>query len=111
MAKLVPLAERRYQPRPVSFSRQELKRLLAIYSERVADGEWRDYAIDHRQGMAAFAVFRHSFEWPLYVITKFAESSSRQGAFAVFSGPRKLVEGSELDEVLAVFHRPVRAVF
>lgn len=110
MADLVRLTDRRTQPRPVSFSRLELKRLLAVYSERVADGEWRDYAIDHRPGMAAFAIFRHSFEWPLFVIAKFAEGGSRQEAFAVFSGPRKLVEGPGLDEVLAVFRRPVRAV-
>ena len=30
----------------VTFSRRELDRILRLYGRKVADGEWRDYAID-----------------------------------------------------------------
>ena len=36
----------------VTFERGELDRILGLYGRKVAAGEWRDYAIDHRPGMA-----------------------------------------------------------
>ena len=41
-----------------------------LYSMRVASGEWRDYAIDFRPGMAIFSIFRHTAEQPLFAIAK-----------------------------------------
>ena len=38
------------QPNRVTFSRLELNRILNLYGRMVADGEWRDYAIDFLQG-------------------------------------------------------------
>jgi hypothetical protein len=47
---------------PISFNRQELNEILEMYGRKVADGEWRDYAIDHRKEEAVFSVFRRSSE-------------------------------------------------
>ena len=33
-------------PNSVTFNRLELNRILNLYGRMVADGEWRDYAID-----------------------------------------------------------------
>ncbi len=92
----------------VSFSRQELRSLLEIYSQRVMTGEWRDYAIDHRSGRAVFSVFRHSFDRPFFVITK--QNNSGQCDFRVHSGPEQLKRSGSLEEVLSVFTRRLRAV-
>ena len=110
MVKLVSLAEYRHPVAPIFFARHELKRLLAVYSARVAEGAWRDYAIDHRPDMAAFAVFRHSFDGPQFVITKSAQGRRSRRAFAVFAGCRKLIEGDSLDQVLKVFDSPLKVV-
>ena len=56
--------------RPLYFTRGELGLILAAYSARVAAGEWRDYALDHLMGSAAFSIFRHTHETPVYVIEK-----------------------------------------
>lgn len=109
MSKLLRLSEFRVPAERVVFDRTELNKILAIYAERVARGEWRDYAIDLRPNMAAFAVFRSCYEWPLFVIAKFHQSA-RQGSYVVSSGPRKLIQGRSIDEVLAVFARTVRPV-
>src|SRR5262245_60857606 len=45
---------------PVRFNRQELNEILSLYGRMVADGEWRDYAIDHTKEKAVFSVFRRS---------------------------------------------------
>jgi len=58
--------------RRIFFSRRELDQLLQLYSRQVARGEWRDYAIDQSEDTAAFSVFRHSLDSPLYTIVKTA---------------------------------------
>ena len=34
-------------PSTTAFNRHELNTILSVYARRVADGEWRDYAIYH----------------------------------------------------------------
>jgi hypothetical protein len=108
MTELIRLADRK-RPRQVFFSRTELTELLDLYSRQVAAGEWRDYAIDQRSGMAVFSVFRHSFERPLFSIAKWADAQ-RQAGFAVFAGPRRLKAGVNLREVLKVLEGRPRLV-
>jgi hypothetical protein len=100
MTELIRLADRK-RPRQVYFSRPELTQLLALYSRQVSAGEWRDYAIDHKAGMAIFSVFRHSFDRPLFSIAKWADAQ-RPSSYAVFAGPRRLKAGGSLLDVLAV---------
>ena len=45
-------------PHRVTFNRLELNRILNLYGRMVADGEWRDYAIDFLKDRAVFSVFR-----------------------------------------------------
>jgi hypothetical protein len=111
MSKLLRISEYRRPAERVVFERAELNKILAIYADRVARGEWRDYAIDHRPNMAAFAIFRSSYEWPLFVISKLAgQQATRQGNYVVSSGPRKLIQGRSIDEVLSVFARDLKCV-
>ncbi len=103
MAQVVPIGERGRGGAPVvHFDRAELCRLLTLYSERVADGEWRDYAIDQQPGRAIFAVYRHSRDCPAFTITKLQSADSRSG-WEVASGLRRLLRAATLDEVLTVF--------
>src|SRR6185295_20075513 len=78
MTTLVRLADGGQQRRrSVSFDRRELRTLLSLYSQRVATGEWRDYAIDFRPGMAIFSIFRHTAEQPLFAIAKVVPGIAR----------------------------------
>ena len=56
--------------RPVCFDRLELNTILNVYGRRVADGEWRDYALDMEKDRAVFSIFRRSSEMPIYRIEK-----------------------------------------
>lgn len=107
MTELIRLADRK-RPRQVYFSRTELMQLLGLYSRQVAAGEWRDYAIDHKAGMAIFSVFRHSFDRPLFSIAKWVDS--QRPGYAVFAGPRRLKAGGSLLDVLAVLEGRPRLV-
>ena len=107
MTNLYRLADQRARRRVVSFDRRELSRLLNLYSLRVATGEWRDYAIDFRPGMAIFSIFRHTAEQPLFAIAKVAGGGTA-GGYMVYNGPRKLAHGDSLEDVLRVFDRKLR---
>jgi hypothetical protein len=110
MSKVLRLNDHKRTGGRIWFDRSELQKLLAVYSQRVSRGQWRDYAIDHRPEMAAFAVFRSAYDWPLFVIAKYAPGSQRQGEFAVFQGPRRLAQGRSLDEVLGILDRQLEPV-
>jgi hypothetical protein len=106
MSQLVRIGRfNRGKPVTTGFERWELTRLLSLYSSRVAVGEWRDYAIDMTPGRAIFAVFRASFERPLFTISKLAG-----GEFEVASGRRRLTLAATLEEALTVFDRTLRLV-
>lgn len=90
----------------VAFSQEELSRILGLYGQFVAAGEWRDYAIDHMRDSAVFSVFRRAAETPLYRIVKRPASSSRQGVYAVVSMTGVILKrGHDLAQVLGVFDR------
>jgi hypothetical protein len=102
-ATVVAFADYRTRHRTVYFTRAELNLLLGIYSRHVARGDWRDYAIDHRDGMALFSVFRHTRELPAYTVIKTAPLSARPAEFIVQSGRRRLRGARSLAEALDFF--------
>jgi len=95
---------------PTFFSRTELNLLLSLYSRRVMNGEWRDYAIDQRAGTAIFSVYRHSHDNPLYTIAKRAGGHGRAAEYLVCRGGEKLARASSLDLALTAFKRKLKVV-
>ena len=88
----------------VFFTRGELNRLLGLYGRMVAQGVWRDYAIDGLREAAQFAVYRRASDAPLYRVEKRPALARRQGAWSVLAhGGLILRRGHELDHVLKVF--------
>ncbi|WP_395666065.1 DUF2794 domain-containing protein [Methylocella sp.] len=95
----------------VSFDRFELRALLDLYGRKVADGEWRDYALDFLRDRAVFSVYRRACECALYRIEKTPKLARRQGAYAVVaSGGVTLKRGHDLARVLAVLDRRLKLV-
>ena len=107
MDNLLRLPDSRAKRRVVTFDRLELRQLLGLYSARVVTGEWRDYAIDFRPGLALFSIFRHTAEQPLFAIAK-AGAGARVPPWTVYAGPRRLAQGEELSDVLRIFDRKLR---
>ena len=98
-------------PSRVTFNRVELNRILNLYGRMVADGEWRDYAIDFLKDRAVFSVFRRASEVPLYRIEKNPRLSRKQGAYSVISSTGLIVRrGHELDRVLRAIDRSLALV-
>lgn len=105
------VALHRPQAAAVSFDRKELNAILNLYGRKVAEGEWRDYAIDFLKDMAVFSVFRRSSEMPLYRIVKTPALARKQGAYSVTTtGGLILKRGAELARVLQVLDKPLKLV-
>ena len=86
------------------FDRRELSAILNVYGRKVADGEWRDYAIGMGAEAATFAIFRRTAEVPLYRVEKRPRLRNRQGMYAVVAaGGQILKRGHDLVQVLRVF--------
>ena len=92
------------------FTRAELGQLLSVYSSRVASGEWRDYAIDHREDVAIFSIFRHTHEHPLFAIYKTLKRGHNGPSYTLFNGPHRLKTASNLSDLLGHFDKLQRLV-
>jgi len=96
---------------PIAFNRRELNEILGLYGRKVANGEWRDYAIDALSEKAVFSVFRHSAEFPLYRIEKHGRRARRHGIYRIIAtGGLILKRGHTLAQVLGVLDRRLRIV-
>ena len=90
-------------PSSVRFNRRELQAILNVYGRHVADGAWRDYAMDFLKDRALFSIYRNFSERPLYVIEKNPKFRDRQGQYLLLSQHgRVLKRGHDLDNVLRV---------
>jgi hypothetical protein len=95
----------------VTFDRRELDRIFRLYGRKVADGEWRDYAIDFLKDRAVFSVFRRAAEVPIYRIEKSPRLARRQGAYSVISATGLIVRrGHELERVLRALDKSLSLV-
>lgn len=92
----------------VTFDRRELSTILNVYGRKVANGEWRDYAIDFLRERALFSIYKRSSERPLYVIEKNPKLRNKQGQYMVLSQEgRVLKRGHELSTVLRILELAV----
>ena len=93
-------------PNRVTFNRFELNRILDLYGRMVADGEWRDYAIDFMRDRAVFSIFRRASEVPIYRIEKDPRLARKQGIYSVISATGLILRrGHELERVLLAIDR------
>lgn len=112
--KAVPLAlvhTRQDSPQPVSakvhaivaFDRKELALILSVYGRKVAEGEWRDYAMDFLKERAVFSVYARVSERPLFIVEKSPRLRNRQGQYSVTNQQGRILKrGHDLGLVLRV---------
>jgi hypothetical protein len=90
-------------PPAVSFDRRELTTILNLYGRKVAQGEWRDYAIDFLRERALFSIYKRASERPLYVIEKSPKLRHKQGQYMVMSQEGRILRrGHDLSAVLRI---------
>lgn len=109
-ATVISLASAR-PPERVAFTRIELQQILTVYGRKVAQGEWKDYALDFGREAATFAIFRRASEQPLYRVIKTPKLAGKQGAFSVVANAGYVLRrGHDLERVLMVLEKPMRSI-
>lgn len=99
-------AQKRQREPEVFFDRSELDAILSVYGRKVAEGEWRDYAMGGFRDVAIFSVFRRASEMPLYRIEKRPKLARKQGAYAIVAATGLVLKrGHELKQVLKIFEK------
>ncbi len=93
-------------PRRIFFARSELSLILSAYGRGVAQGDWRDYAMDALSDRALFSIYRRTAETPLYQIEKKPDLARKQGEWSILSGHGLILKrGRELEPMLRFFDR------
>ena len=91
----------------VAFNRRELSTIFRVYGRKVAEGEWRDYAIDHLEDRAVFSIFRRTSEMPMFRVEKIPGHARKQGAYRIVAATGLIMRrGHELAGVLRILDRP-----
>ncbi len=88
------------------FSKNELSKILNLYSKGVASGEWKDYAIDFGKNNAFFYIFKHTLASPECVLNKTREKKKRKIFYNLKS---KSFNGKfeNLDSLISSLHRKI----
>jgi len=101
---LSPSAKRK--PEPVMWNRRELDSILRVYGRFVAQGEWKDYAIDGLRTEAVFSIFRRASEVPMFTVVKTPADAHRQGQYKVVAMTGQILKrGHDLTQVMKVFEK------
>ena len=95
----------------VGFDRRELQAILNLYGRMVAQGIWRDYAMDFSPQRAIFSIFRRTGEAAYYRVVKEPKLARKQGAYSVVAQTGLILKrGPDLPRVLSVMEKPLAVV-
>jgi len=93
-------------PSQVFFDRHELNHIMSLYGRMVAEGLWRDYAVDMTREEAVFSAFRRASERPEIRVVKRPELRARQGQYLLLGEAGAVLRrGHELPPLLAPLER------
>ncbi len=84
-----------------SFNRNELNLILSVYGQNVAQGIWKDYAIDHTTTYAVFSIYRNTFERAFISIRKNSIKQKRQKQYIILDvNQKKIQESNRLIDII-----------
>ena len=85
----------------IFFSNHELKSILQLYSNNVANGIFKDYAIDHGTKNAIFSFYKHAYDKPLFQIEKvFKKKNDHDPEFLIKYKMRILEKNKSLNVLI-----------
>ena len=80
-----------------TFDRNELNTILSVYGKNVAQGIWKDYAIDHMANYAVFSIYRNTFEKAYISIRKNNSKHKKQKRYVLLDvNQKRILESNTL---------------
>ena len=88
------------------FSKDELAKILNLYSKGVSSGEWKDYAIDFNKNNAFFYIFKHTLASPECTLNKSLERKRRK-IFYNLKSKNQNKKFENLDQLISSLNRKI----
>ena len=89
--------------RIVSFSKKEINDIMAVYSKKIAIGEWKDYSIDFNKNFAMFCIHKSLSKDPEYKILK---KKIPERSYIISNKQRIISKSTSLKVALRIFKKP-----
>ena len=88
------------------FSKNELTKILNVYSKGVSKGNWKDYALDSKIDNAIFSIYRHTQDKPMFQIIKNSQKGFRnKPSFYIKKGEEIISKNKSLFTILSSFEK------
>ena len=84
------------ESRITTFNKSELNLILSIYGKNVAQGIWKDYAIDHTKDHAIFSIYRNTFEKAFLSIKKNSSKQKRQKKYTLYDANQSKIKDADV---------------
>tara|TARA_B100001057_G_C22866523_1_gene956731 strand:+ start:5419 stop:5778 length:360 start_codon:yes stop_codon:yes gene_type:complete len=84
-----------FESQITTFSKNELNLILSIYGKKVAQGIWKDYAIDHAKDYAIFSIYRSTFEKAFLRVKKNHPKIKKQKQYSLLDVNQKKIKESD----------------
>ena len=92
----------------IYFSKYELTVILNLYSKQVSLGSWRDYAIDSKNDIAVFSIYRHTHDQPMYQVVKTFKKGYRNNPVFFIKDLNKIIYKSKfIEQILSKFEKKI----
>ena len=100
------------ESRITTFNKNELNLILSIYGKNVAQGIWKDYAIDHTKDNAVFSIYRNTFEKAFLSIKKNSSKIKRQKKYILYDANQSKIKDADVlaDIINQLQNKKIRAV-
>ena len=87
------------------FSKDELAKILNLYSKGVSSGEWKDYALNFNTNEAIFLIYKHTLASPECILKKYKEKKKKRTLFQVSINNKKSSKYENIDQLIASIKR------
>jgi len=92
----------------IFFLKYELTFILNLYSKQVSLGSWRDYAIDSKNDIAVFSIYRHTHDQPMYQVVKTSKKGYRNNPDFFIKDSNKIIYKSKvIEQILSNFEKKI----
>ena len=93
-----------------SFHKTELNLILSVYAQKVSQGHWKDYAIDHGEYNAVFSIYRSTFENAFLRIIKNKNKGKHVTFTLIDFNNKKIKESEYLSDITKYLKVPVKRI-
>ena len=100
MKHLKLIVNNKSKERDIFFNKKELKIILNLYAQMVANGEWKDYGLSIAKKEVSFNVYHRASEFPAYKITKKLKPQNENEKYLIQDSQNKIISKSANLQIL-----------